>query len=157
MAAKLFNSLDTNYIFCNCTTVSDTWKMFKDREVQQNWNQKERGGDFFFLPAYSRYSEFCLLQPTHTQYAIHMHVEPNLKIISFFGKGSFCMNEVFKTWLDNLVLFFVLDTIPQDPPEFANQFLNFSRLVYNFTPICTITVSIWHLLKNWTPTLWLAI
>ena len=71
--------------------------MFKDREVQQNWNQKERGGDFFsfFLPTVGIWSFVCynllIVIPS-------MHVEPNLKIISFFfGKGSFCMNELLKT------------------------------------------------------------
>ena len=72
--------------------------MFKDREVQQNWNQKERGGDFFFfLPTVGIRSFVCynLLIPS-------MHVEPNLKIISFFGKGSFSRlkfrtNELLKT------------------------------------------------------------
>ena len=57
--------------------------MFKDREVQQNWNQKERGGDFFFfLPTVG------ILSATTYSYVPSMHVEPNLKIISFFGKGS---------------------------------------------------------------------
>ena len=67
--------------------------MFKDREVQQNWNQKERGGDFFFslsLPTVGIQSFVCynLLIPS-MQYACRTKFENYF----FFGKG---MNELKK-------------------------------------------------------------